>query len=382
MKNKLKKITLIFILLLSCTYAYFLYNTQNTDKLSQNLIVELNEIEQLSKLSRTDSKYDINLDKAITSMQNELRTYSFNSSFSKQLTCFYIISLLFISLIVLYSHFNIIKPFNKLEAFAKDISKGNFDSPLYVEKQNLFGDFTWAFDMMRQEIKTARNNEKEAINNNKTVIATLSHDIKTPVASIRAYTEALKLNMDTTAERKARYLSVIMKKCDEVSALTDDLFIHSLSDLEKLEVSCSNYQSNIIITDILTSVAEANQMYIIYRNELPTCTINVDLRRLEQIFENIISNSVKYSSSKKLNISFDKDKDYLICILQDYGKGIPDEDLPFIFDKFYRGHNIDKNPGAGLGLFIVKFLIEQMNGYVDIHNNDSGLVVTLRLKLS
>ena len=103
---------------------------------------------------------------------------------------------------------------------------------------------------------------------------------------------------------------------------------------------------------------------------------------IEQIFENIISNSVKYSSSKKLNISFDKDKDYLICILQDYGKGIPDEDLPFIFDKFYRGHNIDKNPGAGLGLFIVKFLIEQMNGYVDIHNNDSGLVVTLRLKLS
>ena len=381
MKNKLKNITIIFILLLSCTYSYFLYNIQNNNSLSQNLIVNLNEIEQLSILSRENSSYDESLNNAITNMQNELKSYSFNSSYKKQLTYFYILSLAFIMLVAIYSFFKIIKPFNKLEAFAQDISKGNFDSPLYVEKQNLFGEFTWAFDVMRREIKSARASEKEAINNNKTIIATLSHDIKTPIASIRAYTEALKLNMDNTPERKDRYLSVIIKKCDEVSSLTDDLFIHSLSDLDKLEVSCSDYQSNIVIPEIINSIV-SNQMNIIWCNKLPICTINIDLRRLEQVFENIISNSIKYSSSNKMDISFDIDENYLLCNLQDYGTGISDEDFPFIFDKFYRGHNVDNKPGAGLGLFIVKFLIEQMKGSVSICNNKNGLLVTLRLKLS
>ena len=314
-------------------------------------------------------------------MQNELKNNSNYSSNKNQLTSFYILSLLFIIIIFLYIYIRIIRPFSKLENFALDVSKGNFDSPLYVERQNLFGDFTWAFDMMRCEIKKARSCEKEAIENNKTVIATISHDIKTPIASIRAYTEALKLNMDSTPERKNRYLSVIIKKCDEVSKLTNDLFLHSLSDLEKLEITCSLHKSDIVIPEILESIV-SNQIEVNIANEIPKCNISVDIKRLEQVFENIISNSIKYSYGEKIDIDFKTDNSYLICSLNDYGKGISDEDMPFIFEKFYRGKDTGTKPGAGLGLFIVKYIMGQMNGDVSVTNRNDGLTVTLKIKIS
>ena len=97
-----------------------------------------------------------------------------------------------------YVYFAILRPFEKMKAFAGKIARGDFEDSLRYERSNYFGEFTWAFDSMRTEIIKARACEKEAIENNKTVIATLSHDIKTPIASIRAYTEGLEANMDTT----------------------------------------------------------------------------------------------------------------------------------------------------------------------------------------
>ena len=130
----------------------------------------------------------------------------------------------------------ILLPFDKMEIFAGKIAQGNFDFPLNFERSNYFGAFTWAFDSMRKEITKARSCEREAIENNKTVIATLSHDIKTPIASIRAYAEGLEANLDSTYEKRMKYLSILMRKCDEVSKLTNDLFLHSLADLDKLKI--------------------------------------------------------------------------------------------------------------------------------------------------
>ena len=144
-----------------------------------------------------------------------------------------------------------LRPFQKLEDFAGQVAEGNLDIPLEYERKNIFGAFTWAFDNMRLEIKRARNAEKAAVENNKTVIATISHDIKTPIASIRAYCEALQAGMDLNPERRERYLNVIIAKCDEVSTLTNDLFLHSLSDLDKLQMNYDTYEANPLISAML-----------------------------------------------------------------------------------------------------------------------------------
>ncbi len=275
----------------------------------------------------------------------------------------------------IYIWFAVLRPFEKLKKYAESIAAGNFDIPLKYERTNYFGKFTWAFDSMRREIIKARACEKEAVENNKTVIATLSHDIKTPIASIRAYTEGLEAGLDANPEKRQKYLSVIMNKCDEVARLTDDMFLHSLSDLEKLRM-------NPEIFDLGAFVQSITAEYEDVRIEKPAFSVNVnaDKNRLAQIIGNIIANGAKYAKTE-IDISFSRDNDGVSVHFRDYGEGIADEDIPFIFGKFYRGKNCGSEQGSGLGLYIVKYVTEQSGGSATLKNCDKGLEVTISLPI-
>lgn len=276
----------------------------------------------------------------------------------------------------LYIWFAILRPFEKLTGFAERIANGDFDLPLNYERTNYFGKFTWAFDCMRREISSARACEKEAIENNKTVIASLSHDIKTPVASIRAYTEGLEAGMDTTPEKRAKYLSVIMRKCDEVAALTNDMLLHSISDLDKLKMNPTEFELCGFIKETVSEISARNNI----RLNLPAyfIDINADRNRLTQVFENIVSNAAKYAKTD-VEISAAKTDKGAEITFRDFGKGIPDEEIPFIFDKFYRGSRIEKENGAGLGLYIVKYVVTQSGGEVYAENLPDGFQIRIIL---
>lgn len=377
MKKKIISIVSFFCICITCIYIGESYvNKEKLESKKRDIIVELNEIQILFE-NEEITKEEMNI--RIRDVQENLRKIDIKEDNS--LREIYIFSLIFMVIIFSYIYFRIIRPFEKLEDFSLEISKGNFDSPLYIERENIFGEFTWAFDMMRNEIKYLRESEQRAIENNKTVIATISHDIKTPIASIRAYAEGLKENMDKSYERKQRYLSVIMRKCDEVTKLTNDLFLHSLSDLEKLKIQTEEYESEEIINEVIKNISSI-KCKIQINGEIPKCNISVDRKRLMQVFENIINNSLKYAYKDIIDINFDREEQYLICIIDDYGPGINDEDIPFIFDKFYRGKGVKDKPGAGLGLYIVKYIMNKMNGYVELSNRIDGLRVILKIKIS
>ncbi|MBQ1411087.1 MAG: HAMP domain-containing histidine kinase [Oscillospiraceae bacterium] len=283
------------------------------------------------------------------------------------------IAILLAAALVLYM--TVLRPFHKLETFAARIATGDFDLPLQVDRSNYFGAFTWAFDCMRREIKNARENEARAVEQNKTVIATLSHDIKTPIASILTYAEGLEANMDASPERRARYLSVIMRKCSEVAKLTDDLFLHAISDMDRLSVNCETLE-------LTAFVEEAARELDAARGELCLSApgfqaeIAADPKRLLQILENLVANARKYAKSK-MDLRLELHGDTVLLRFRDYGPGIPDADLPFVFDRFYRGANVGKEAGSGLGLFIVEYLTEAMHGRVQIENLSDGCCVTL-----
>lgn len=245
--------------------------------------------------------------------------------------------------------------------------------PLEYERTNWFGKFTFAFDNMRNEIKRARNAEQEAVENNKTVIATLSHDIKTPISSIRAYAEAMEMGMDATSEMREQYVSTIMEKCDEVSKLSEDMLMHALADMERLRLYPTRCELGHFLEENLAGASLVRPQEEVF--------VMVDELRLGQVIENILSNAKKYADGHveaRLDVKRDDAKSYAVMTFRDHGQGIPDEDLPFVFEKFYRGRNIGKNSGAGLGLFIVKYIIENSNGTIRAYN-DGGLVIEIRL---
>lgn len=377
MKNKLVFVTAGFavaIILLTCFFYFSVPDGSNQGNLSQQ-IVALNEIDRLLASGDTDLARE-----KIAGLEESTRNTEVMPQRSNQILFVGAASLAFLLTVSLYLYFAVLRPFDKLKGFAENIAQGNFDVPLQYERSNYFGKFTWAFDSMRSEITKARQCEKEAVENNKTVIATLSHDIKTPIASIRAYAEGLQANMDSTPEKREKYLSVIMRKCDEVSKLTNDLFLHSVSDLDKLKISTEAFE---LCGFVETEVSEIAGEHHDVNFEKPgfEAMVSADKNRLTQIIENLINNSRKYAKTS-IDIRLTQEPDRVNIHFTDYGKGIPDKDMPFIFDKFYRGRNVENEQGSGLGLYIVKYLVEKMGGRVLLHNHLDSFeaVVTLPKK--
>lgn len=351
------------------------------------IVVALNEVDRLlidedNAGFYEDSQVKDNIDRLIVDLQDDA-TATYKNDL-KYITIFYITSMFAIIIIYFVIYIMVLRPFKKLENFAAEIAEGNLDKDLKYERVNVFGEFTWAFDHMRREIKKARQCEQEAVENNKTVIATLSHDIKTPIASIRAYSEALAENMDSTPERRGRYIDVITKKCDEVTKITNDMFIHSLHDLDKLVIKKEEVNIHEVICETVEAMEGSSTDIIL--GQVKECCLKGDAGRIAQVIENLINNARKYA---KGNIYINTEitgmaagqndtsySDYIITV-KDEGKGIPPEDMPFIFDKFYRGKNHGEEPGAGLGLFIVKYVMEQMDGRVELVNESDGLLVKL-----
>lgn len=374
MKNKLIIAAVIFsliVILISGGLYFYTANVDTNDEKSK-YIVDLNEIERLNETG--DYK---TANEKINALQEGMRENKEEKNDSYVIPIICGICVLFIAAAYGYIYVAILRPFEKMKDFAAKISSGNLDVPLKYQRSNYFGEFTWAFDSMREEITKARANEKEAIENNKTVIATLSHDIKTPIASIRAYTEGLSANMDSSFEKRERYLSVIIKKCDEVSRLTNDLFIHSISDLDKLKLAAERIEICSFADRVINEIG-AERGDVKFKKPHFTAYVNADKNRLTQLFENIINNARKYAKTD-IDVFIVKEENNIVLQFKDYGNGIPDENMPFIFDKFYRGSNCGSEQGSGLGLYIVKYIAEKSGGQVLLQNHSSGLEVKIIL---
>ena len=367
MKRKLIFVTALFAVVILFTAAAFSLsdNAANLDDVRAEQLIALNEISQLAE---TDNELAV---QKIDALEQKIRTEEIRRSGAGREWIFCGVSLVFLTGVMGYVYFSILGPFDKMKSYAAEIAKGNFDVPLDYSRSNYFGQFTWAFDSMRREITKARACEREAVENNKTVIATLSHDIKTPIASIRAYAEGLEAHMDSSPERRARYLSILMRKCDEVAKLTNDLFLHSLSDLDKLKINVEPLEIISFVQEAIEELA-AQQDDIFFVPPSFSAYVSADRNRLLQIIENLINNASKYAKSR-IDVSLSQENSAVLLKIRDYGGGIPDEDMPFIFDKFYRGKNCGSEQGSGLGLYIVKYLTEKMGGHILLHNHTSGL---------
>ncbi len=377
MKKRVIEIAVLFAIVILAVTGILWYrgqkNASGEEKEAQ--VVAINELEQLVRSGDEDAFFE-----KADLLQEELRNTEETVYQSRSLFLLSGICIVFLFVVFGYVYVAILRPFDKMKGFADQIAKGNFEVPLNFERSNYFGAFTWAFDSMRREITKARACEKEAIENNKTVMATLSHDIKTPIASIRAYAEGLEANLDSSPEKRAKYSSVIMKKCDEVATLTNDLFLHSLSDLDKLKLYPEELELGGFVASVLEELSVERQDIRLSEN-VSGVMVSADKNRLTQVIGNIVNNARKYARTE-LVVSVVKGKEHAELHFRDFGPGIPDEDLPFIFDKFYRGKNCGSEQGSGLGLYIVKYVMEQLGGAVELQKHKDGqeIILTLPVK--
>lgn len=274
-----------------------------------------------------------------------------------------------------YTHLTVIRPFRKLKGFAERVAGGNLDIPLEMDRGNLFGAFTESFDIMRSELKKARIAEAQAQQSKKELVAKLSHDIKTPVASIKAVSE-VGLAVAVNEKDKANYAQII-GKADQINTLVTNLFTATLEELQQLTVTPTNIESG----RVKTMLENADYLHRANVPELPECLVYADGLRLQQVFDNIFANSYKYAKTS-ITVTAEKSAKHLNLIIEDMGGGVPEEELPVLKEKFRRGSNSADTEGAGLGLYISDYFMKEMQGELNIGNGEHGLKVTVTLKLS
>ncbi len=291
--------------------------------------------------------------------------------------CAVIIAFGYILLGVIYYIY--LRPFRVLGKFSSEIAKGNLDFKLPMEKRNIFGAFTESFDIMREELKNAREREYQANISKKELVAELSHDIKTPLSTIKATCEVMQITEENDATKNK--INVILNKADMIDQLVGNMFHATMEELRMLKVEAVP-ESSLSILDMFSDLKYYGNIFI--DNDIPEYLVNIDKLRMKQVIDNIINNSYKYARTD-IHVSFRNEKHKAsfnegMCIkIKDSGNGVPEDELALVAEKFYRGTNAKGQLGSGIGMYLAKNFMKQMDGEIEYYN-DNGFVVELFIR--
>lgn len=274
------------------------------------------------------------------------------------------------------SYKSIITPLNKLTNAAIKIQDGDLNTPIYYYSSDEFGHLCDTFNDMRLRLRENIEQKIQEEENRKELITNISHDLRTPITTIKGYVEGLLDKVADTPQKQALYLRTIYGKANEMSNLINDLFLYS-----KLDINSINYNLEYIkIASFVQNYYNDNKE-LLFHNEIETSlniSINHDLHflvdklELTRVFNNILHNSINYkkANDSKLIISvYQENNNATICFV-DNGIGIKKEDLHFIFNRFYRSDPSRNNNkgGSGLGLAIAKLIVDDLGGNIWIES--------------
>jgi len=271
-------------------------------------------------------------------------------------------------------HRQILRPFQNMKAFAQRVAAGELDAPLDMDRHNAFGAFTESFDLMREELRQARTNEQAAEQSKRELVASLSHDIQTPLSSIKAVAEVMDVTADDAQKQK---LKTIQEKSSQIQNLVNELFHTTLEELDSLSVQPIPVASS----SIAEMIRAADYRGVLKLEEPFGCLVQADPARLTQVMDNIIANSYKYADTE-ISATTKIEGDSFVIAVRDFGPGVSPDDLPRLCIKYFRGASAEGKNGYGLGLFIAQHLVERMGGQLECLNANPGFVVRISLSLA
>ncbi len=281
-----------------------------------------------------------------------------------------------------YIRKTVLLPFAKMKDFASYVAAGDLDRPLEMDKGNMFGAFSESFDIMREELKASRARELSLQKKERELVASLSHDLKTPVTGIKLTSELMAAvftqneGKDITVTKDMIVkMNNVYKKADEIALLAGDLFASTLEDLGAFQVKCAD-ENSAVIAELVSKYDDRGLVRI---SEIPQVILHMDKLRLSQVIGNILFNSYKYAGTP-IDISFRLEESFLEVSISDSGPGVPEEEIGLITNKFYRGKERGGKEGSGLGLYIARILMDKMGGELSVRS-ENGLCVTLLIPL-
>jgi signal transduction histidine kinase len=284
---------------------------------------------------------------------------------------------------------SIIRPIRELQFATKEIKEGNLNISIQSTSKDELGQLAQGFEEMRVRLKESIEMQKAYEENRKELIANISHDLKTPITTIKGYVEGIQDGVANSREKVARYINTIHKKSMELDHLIDELFLYSKLDLQRqtfhFEQIPFDYYLQDYVEELRFDVEGKNVSVTLEIEKGKNYLINGDREHLKRVITNIVGNSLKYNDKqhKKLSFKLTSLVSHILVTLEDNGTGIDENSLPFIFDRFYRAdlaRGTEKG-GSGLGLSIAKRIIEEHHGAIWAESkNGQGTTILFTLE--
>jgi signal transduction histidine kinase len=308
-------------------------------------------------------------------------SYSDNNILLKVELIIFIFGAVIIS-VLLYVRNSILRPFNTLSEIPYELSKGNLKEEVKENKNKYFGKFVWGINVLRENLDHHKIKELKLEKEKKLLLLSISHDIKTPLNTIKLYAKAIEEGIYDTDEKKISAAKQIQEKSLEIENFVKEIMKTASVDVLEIEVKNSEFYLKDLIDKVVVTYKGKCDLKMIdftvedYSNKL----IKGDLDRVLEAMGNILENAFKYGDGKEIKISFyEEDYCQLIKIFNS-GETISQNEFNHIFDSFYRASNAKDKPGNGLGLYICRAIMEKLEGEIFAECEESGMSFTLVLR--
>ena len=266
---------------------------------------------------------------------------------------------------------NITNPILKMRNTASELAEGDYTARTDVTRKDEIGELATTVDVLADRLLV---NEKERENMEQMRLdffANVSHELRTPITVVRAYTEMLSDKVVTDEEKVNQYYERMLHECKSMERLVGDLLVLSKMQNPDFEIEKEPVNIMQIFEDIIRSastISEEKQITIELDTNTDCCLIFGDYDRLRQMFMIILDNAIKFSQNNSCIHIKIKKEDTIKISIRDQGIGISKEELPYIFDKFYKSKLRQNANGTGLGLAIARQIALKHNGSIEVES--------------
>ena len=267
------------------------------------------------------------------------------------------------------------EPLDLLSEGARRLGEGDLDFRITYTGKDEFAPVCGAFNEMATRLKESVERTRRDEESRKELLAGISHDLRSPLTSIRAYVEGLLDGVAQTEESKRRYLRTIRTKAEDIDRLVSQLFLYSKLDLEGVPMEMRPIRLDEFVTGFVDEASLDSRTHglEITAEHLVPVTVSADPEQLRRVLANILENSIKYKNKETGHLRITLEESGLL-VLADDGPGVPEDALPKLFDVFYRSDPARKNPagGSGLGLAIAAKAVQGMGGTIRASSGPCG----------
>ncbi|MDO4332686.1 MAG: HAMP domain-containing sensor histidine kinase [Eubacteriales bacterium] len=282
---------------------------------------------------------------------------------------------IFVLGLLFYIRNKIIKPFLVLRDMPYELSKGRLGAEIEENKDRFFGKFVWGISMLKDNLRAAQMKALRLEKEKKLLLLSVSHDIKTPLNSIKLYAKAMEEGLYDTPDKQINAAKQIEYLSEEIEDFVKEIVKTSSEEVVHVEIENSEFYLEDFVEMIRQYYAPKCKLVMTelhiggYENKL----LKGSRDSAFEVLENIMENAFKYGDGRRIEITFYEEEYCQLVKIRNTGTPVNAEEIPHLFDSFYRGSNAAEKAGNGLGLYICRKIMQKMEGEIFAQREADGM---------